>query len=200
MEEIIQYLQHQYRPLAILVYGSYATGDATPESDFDALIITENTHLHDTSFCGSVRLDVFAYPRAWAESLADFNEVIQVWDSCILQDTDGLAQRLKDGAAAAVAAYQPPSLKEKQEIRTWCYKMLERTRRGDAEGYYRWHWLLNDSLSLYCDMRNRYFFGPGKTLKIMRQNDPDGFCLCDAALRDPAALEPWVSYLFAPLD
>lgn len=199
MEEIISCLTKKYHPLAILVYGSYATGASTPASDFDALIITDDTRTHDTSLCCGVRLDVFAYPRSWAEALSDFGEVVQVWDAHILLDTDGLGQRLQTGAAAVVAGYEPPSMEAKQEIRAWCCKMLERTRRGDAEGYYRWHWLLNDSLSLYCDMRSRYFFGPGKTLKAMRREDPEGFRLCDAALRDPAALEPWLEHLFAPL-
>ena len=35
--------------------------------------------------------------------------------------------------------------------REGCKKMLLRTLRSDAEGLYRWHWVLIDSLEIFCD-------------------------------------------------
>lgn len=48
-----------------------------------------------------------------------------------------------------------------QEIK-WCEKMLLRTMRGDVEGYYRWHWLLCDSLEIYFDIKGIHYYGPKK--------------------------------------
>ena len=63
MDEIIAYLQKKYDPAAVLVYGSFADGTQSENSDFDALVLSQ-THreFHDTSFVGETQLDVFVYP------------------------------------------------------------------------------------------------------------------------------------------
>ena len=43
-------------------------------------------------------------------------------------------------------------------------RMLLRTMRGDVEGYYRWHWLLCDSLEIYFDIKGIHYYGPKKQL------------------------------------
>ena len=53
----------------------------------------------------------------------------------------------------------------------WCKKMLARTSRADTEGYYRWHWLLLDSLEIYMDAKRLYYHGPKKALRAMAQMD-----------------------------
>ena len=199
MERLVAHLTEKYRPLAMVVYGSYATGDQRAESDFDALLITEGTEAHDTEMIGGVRLDAWVYPRAWAEELADGDAVIQLHGGRVLLDTDGLAARLIALARAHAAAYQPPSQEEKRQLLAWYEKMAQRARRGDAEGLYRWHWLMQDSLQVYCDVRDRFCFGPGKTLRAMRLEDPDALRFYEAAMRSPEALEAWIARLFAPL-
>ncbi len=59
--------------------------------------------------------------------------------------------------------------------------MLRRTERGDTEGYYRLHWVLTDSLSIYYDLRGEYYFGPKKALRRMANTAPD-----DAAVYERA--------------
>ena len=49
MEPIIKYIKEKYCPEAIIVYGSFADGSANENSDFDALIITDNVKTHDSS-------------------------------------------------------------------------------------------------------------------------------------------------------
>ena len=71
--------------------------------------------------------------------------------------------------------------------------MARRCQRGDPEGFYRWHWLLRDSLEIYYDLRGRYFFGPKKALAVMEREDPISYRLYAQALAklDQAALEAW---------
>ena len=83
---------------------------------------------------------------------------------------------------------------EKRHLRQWSLKMLERAARGDAEGLYRAHWLLTDSLEIYCVMRDRYYFGPKKTIRAIEAQDPAGYALLEGALRDLSCLQKWTEY------
>ena len=62
MEPIIKYIKEKYFPEAIIVYGSFADGSSNENSDFDALIITDNVKTHDASIVDGTVLDVWAYP------------------------------------------------------------------------------------------------------------------------------------------
>ena len=75
--------------------------------------------------------------------------------------------------------------------------MLARTARGDAEGYYRWHWLLSDRLEIYCDIKHIYYRGPKKALRYMEKNDDGSFRIYLKALEsmDRDGLSDWVRYL-----
>ncbi len=75
--------------------------------------------------------------------------------------------------------------------------MLLRTRRGDAEGFYRWHWLLVDSLEIYYDAKKLHYFGPKKALKYMEKEDSNSFQRYNAALKELSdeQLTAWISHL-----
>lgn len=45
IEEIKKHLIAQYDPMAILLHGSQARGDATPTSDYDIVVITSKPDL-----------------------------------------------------------------------------------------------------------------------------------------------------------
>ena len=61
-EKIIGSRRETYRPAAILIYGSYADGSVTENSDFDALVIAGSEKKHDSSVIDGAILDVFIYP------------------------------------------------------------------------------------------------------------------------------------------
>lgn len=193
---MLRYLMEKYHPLAAVLYGSHADGTANAESDYDVLLITESTECHDTAIVNGVQLDAWVYPRSWAESLTDGEAVIQLHDGVVLLDTDGLAAGLIARAREHAAGKAHLSDEEKRDLQAWCGKMARRARRGDVEGLYRWHWLLTDSLSIYCDVRDAFYFGPKKTLLRMEKEDPEGFARYGAALRDMAALDAWLTHLF----
>lgn len=199
MEKIISYIREKYAPVSILVYGSFSDGSNNEHSDFDAVVISSNhARCHDDAFVDGVQLDVFVYPISWLESEkwepADF---IQLMDSKVVYDTNEYGASLKQQVTAYV---QSISCKEKEEIRTeveWCKKMLLRTRRNDAEGMFRWHWLLIESLEIFCDAVGHPYFGPKKSLRWMERQYPEAYtCYKNALFRfETAALESWIDYL-----
>ena len=83
-----------------------------------------------------------------------------------------------------------------QEIK-WCEKMLLRTMRGDVEGYYRWHWVLCDSLEIYFDIKGIHYYGPKKALHFMEESDSEAFHIYSKALLEfnQEGLSDWINYL-----
>ncbi len=147
-DKIIDYLEKTYQPESIIVYGSFADGSANLNSDFDALIIAGKEKQHDSSFVDGVVLDVFVYPPDQFLSEYDPAEFAQVWDGKIILDKNGMGERLKKNVLDYIERIPLKTEEDiSQEIK-WCEKMLLRTMRGDVEGYYRWHWVLCDSLEI----------------------------------------------------
>lgn len=198
MEKILSYLRQKYDICGLIVYGSYADGSQGENSDFDGLIITnEGQPFHDDSFVEGVQLDLFGYSRSYLEQTTDYDELLQIFDGVVLIDTDGVAAELKQRVNEYL---QNLPRKTEDEIRqqiSWCRKMLLRAKRGDAEGMFRWHWLLTDSLEIFCERAGHFYFGPKKTLKWMEKNFPQSFGIYYNALThlDESALTAWIDHL-----
>ena len=197
-DQIIQYLQEKYDPSTIIAYGSFANGMEDKNSDFDALLITDcPAVIHDGTVVDGTELDVFVYSPEHFDGKYDITEIEQIYDGCILLDKDGLGQKLLQAAADYVAAFQPKTMEEKKMEISWCKKMLQRTRRRDPEGFYRWHWLLLDSLEIYCDIHDHRYVGPKKILAWLSESDAQGFSLYTLAFEsnDAQYLQAWIDYL-----
>lgn len=198
MQKIIEYLKEKYQPLAMIVYGFYADGTSGADSDFDCLIVSRSAPVrHDMQTVSGVPLDVFVYtPDELSEEIDPF-ELIQIDGGVIVMDTDGLAEGLMQEVRQYI---EHPPAKSRDDLLTavaWCEKMLRRAHRGDAEGHFRWHWLLCDSLELYCDLTGRRYLGPKKSLRDMEKLDPESFALYSEALKKftRKSLSQWISQL-----
>lgn len=199
MEQILEYLKNRFDPLSIIVYGSYADGSNNADSDFDALVISgSHRSFHDVSMFGGVRLDVFVHPAERFAGEFDCDEFAGVYDGVVVLDKTGMGAALKAQVVRHIDGRPRKTGEELQAEIEWCGKMLLRSRRGDAEGMFRWHWLLTDSLEIYCDAMGRPYFGPKKSLKWMEREHPDDHVLYKNALSDLSAapLEKWVQRLY----
>ncbi len=197
MDKILTYLKEKYQPDAIVVYGSFVDGSANENSDFDALVIGGKEKIHDSSVIDGTVLDVFVYPLDTFRSEYDPEEFVQVWDGKIVLDKDGAASRLQNRVLDHIASIPQRTVEEIEQEVAWCEKMLSRTMRDDAEGYYRWHLVLVDSLEIYFDIKGLYYYGPKKAMRFLEQKDPAAFRIYEKALREFKAeyLSEWVIYL-----
>ncbi len=198
MDQILLYLTKKYRPKAILVYGSYKDGSNSKDSDFDALVISENSPFtHDMSAVNGVELDVFVYPRAELKEMPDWEKFIQIYDSRVVLDTEGIGENLQKQVIQYVDRKPFKSKDEVDAEIAWCRKMALRTKREDAEGMFRWHWVLIDSLEIFCDAAGWRYWGPKKTLRWMECQYPNAFFKYQEALFNicDAALENWIACL-----
>ena len=198
MEQIIEYIKQKYNPLSIILYGSYSNGTNNLNSDFDSLVISyDHEQFHDTSFVNGIRLDVFVYPASYFEGDFDCNDFVQIFDGKIILDSDEKGKILQ---TKVVSHLQNRPQKSKAEIEAsvdWCTKMLARVKRYDAEGMFRWHWVLIDSLEIFCDIMKHSYFGPKKSLQWMEENHPVAFAYYKKALEDFSIdnLENWIAYI-----
>lgn len=198
MEQILQYIQETYAPLSIILYGSYADGTNNSNSDFDALVITSEHELfHDTSIVNGIPLDVFVYPQKYFDVEYACEDFVQIHDGRIFTDSNGIGKALQEKVQAYL---RNRAVKSSAEIRAsvdWCIKMLERAKRGDCEGMFRWHWVLTDSLEIFCDIMQHPYLGPKKTLKWMEETQPKSFDCYNRALHAlrMERLEEWITHI-----
>ena len=198
MEQIIEYIKREYAPLSIILYGSYANGTNNLNSDFDALVISrDHEQHHDTSFVNGIQLDVFVYPSTYFDKDYDCNDFIQIFDGKIIEDSEGIGKKLQNRIQSYLQNRPLKTYAEIQANIDWCIKMYERVKRGDSEAMFRWHWVLIDSLEIFCDISRQPYWGPKKSLKWMEENKPDAFSYYAKALSefDMENLKNWIYYL-----
>lgn len=61
--------------------------------------------------------------------------------------------------------------------------MLNRARKSDVEGNFRYHWLLVDSLEIYFRVKGIRYLGPKKSLIHLKNNDAIAYEYFSNALR-----------------
>ena len=198
MREILNYIIEKYDPCGVIVYGSFADGTNTAYSDFDALAIADTAQItHDNSIICGTELDLFVYPLRAVEGKADQGDFAQLYDGKVVLDTNGNAVKLLLAVRRFLDSKPKKTQRENQVSLEWCEKMLHRAQRNDAEGFYRWHWLLTDSLEIYFDVMGRQYFGSKKSIGILRDTDARGYALYEDALKSFAydSLCKWIGYL-----
>lgn len=198
IRQIFDYIEKTCKPLSVIVYGSYSDGSYNENSDFDAIVISEaEDERHDTSIVDGIRLDVFVYPEKRFQDRLDPSEFFRISGGYIHIDRSGDGARLMNAVSDYENSLPKKSDKEIQDELEWCKKMLLRTKRNDPEGMFRWHWLLTDSLEIFCDKMHCRYRGPKKSLIFMKSEYPDAYSLYTNALRtfDLSALEMWIGFL-----
>lgn len=185
MDEIIAYLQKKYDPAAVLVYGSFADGTQSENSDFDALVLSQ-THreFHDTSFVGETQLDVFVYPVSLFQGEYHPETFLQVYGGIPVMDTQGVGRTLLQQVENYMKTLPGKTPEEQEGELRWCRKMLQRAKRQDTEGAYRWHWLLTESLEIFCDIAGYPYLGPKKSLRFLEKQNPTAYGCYTRALTD----------------
>ncbi|MBO4807459.1 MAG: nucleotidyltransferase domain-containing protein [Lachnospiraceae bacterium] len=196
-EIITEYLIETYKPEAIITYGSFGDGSFNENSDFDALVIADHAKYHDVSVVDNTVLDVFVYPVETFEADYDPEEFMQIFDGNVVLDKNGIGEGLKKRINDYIDSLASKSDEEIRQELDWCEKMLARTVREDEEGFFRWHWLLVDSIEIYCDIKGIRYFGPKKTLRKMKNDDRGAFAIYSKALKElnKDSLREWISYL-----
>ena len=198
MHDILTTLAAEYDPIAIIVYGSFADGTHNLFSDFDALLVTaDGERRHDDRFVDFTQLDVFVHPLSDFQGEYDPAEYARIYGGQILLDRDGVAAALLERVTQWVDSRAKKTQEELGFNVSWCEKMLRRAERTDAEGCFRRHWLLVESLEIYTELRGWPYLGPKKALAQLEKKDRAVFALYEKALtqNEYASLAAWVEHI-----
>jgi hypothetical protein len=161
----------KHRCHTLILYGSWARGDATTVSDCDLLAIRKGgiDVVRDARKWRGIYLDVFVYPEKKVKAA----ELLRVRGGKVLKQQRQIGDRL---LAQLDRIYRrgPKSLPadELAARKVWLHKMLERALIGDTEGNFRRVWMLTALLEDYFVFRNRWYEGPKLGLQWLRENEP----------------------------
>ena len=188
---LLEEIQRAHGVHTVILYGSRARGDATPDSDIDfAAFADVPTMTRDArQWCG-MYLDGFVYPSAVAVAPILDPDMLKLVGGRVLLDDRGLAGPLLDRLAALDREPPPPAAEDhRQMLRTWAHKMLPRIKRGDIEAHYRRHWLLFQLLEDYFTLRGERYRGPKLALAALRRDRPATFASFERALAPGASID-----------
>lgn len=178
---IVEYLENTYKPTSIFIYGSYSDGRDDPTSDFDSLIIVdEKNKTHDNSIINGVLLDCFIYTKDEIDN-KDIDLFLPLYDALIIKD-DGMGKKLKDRVRSFLDSNSETSEEEKNFLRSWIKKSIQRIQKNDDEGNFRAIFLLYDSLECYFKLKNMIYFGSKKSIAFLKEEDTEAYELFSKAL------------------
>jgi predicted nucleotidyltransferase len=171
----------------VILYGSYARGDATPHSDIDLLAVREGgATVRDARVVQGAYLDAFVYPEAKLESLdASF---LRLLGGVVMAERNGFGRALLERVQALEAQGPPPMPEdERRALVVWSQKMLDRFRgRDDIEANYRRMLLLPTALEDYFLLRGLWFRGSKEGFAWLREHDPRAYAAFERAARPGA--------------
>ncbi len=180
LEELTTYLIERHYCHTIILYGSYSSGDYTPESDVDIVGFADGfREKNDTIVFLGKQLDAWIYPTKKHRQAEQF---LQLHKGDVLLDERNIATRLLRDVDRLI--HRGPgelSMDEKNFLIAWLWKMESRARRNDIEGNYRRNWLLVDSLEIYFELRGEWYFGPKKSLAWIKKHDQTAYRLFERA-------------------
>lgn len=200
LRALVETLRQAHGAHTALLYGSLADGNAGPESDIDLALFAPIAQVRrDARWHQGRALDVFVHPETvLAEPTAE--QLYLRGAQVLAQRGDEATRFLTQLEALHAAGPQPLAPDEAQARRIWVAKMLQRLRRGDAEGDYRRHWLLMMALEDYFALRTRWYPGPKKALAWLAREMPHHHALCAAALRPDASDDTIAVWMAAVVD
>lgn len=197
LQELTKYLIRTHHCHTIILYGSYSSGDFTAESDIDVIGFTDGfLEKNDTDLFLGKQLDAWIYPINKSKHAEQF---LHIYKGTILLDEKNIAtQVLNEVDNLIQAGPEPLSVQEKQFNIRWLWKMEARSRRNDVEGNYRRNWMLIDSLEIYFELQDMWFFGPKKAFAWIRRHDQTAYQLFDRAFvkdADKKEIQRLISFL-----
>jgi len=204
IERIAGELMDKHGCHTAILYGSWARGDSTSESDVDLMWVrAEGEPLRDAHIEAGVYIDGFVYPESSLVTLE--TPLLRVLGGQVIRERDGygtaLLARLQELSDAGPKPLPPD---ERRAVLLWSRKMLERLRdRNGLDASYRRMQLLQTALEDYFAFRGAWFCGPKASFAWLLANDANAYRCFERATEPGAAhsaLEDLVAAVYRPFE
>jgi len=186
---LIDDIRRAHAAHTIILYGSYARGDATDESDIDVACFADvDDTSRDARVWHGMYLDGFVYPTKLATN-PDL-DMLKLVGGRVLLDERGLATPLLDQLADTDRRGPAPlRADDRQMRRMWAQKTLARLQHDDLEAHYRRHQLMYELFQDYFAYRGEWFRGAKLALAELARSRPTTYALFARALAPNASLD-----------
>ncbi len=214
LNAIVKRMVEKHGCHTVFLYGSRATDNFEPNSDFDicgfrdeetaicdCVVLTANEinsagevsitdktsrapEVSVTDKTGGALLDAWIYPVSLA--LQPDESLLRLRNSRILIQKEDLGERCLENVEKLFLR-GPSRLPdwEKQKRQVWMKKTLGRVRKNDLEGRYRSLWLLHSALEYYFELRGKWYCGSKASFKWLEENDREFLRKFETALANP---------------
>lgn len=195
LRSLVEKIKKEYKCKGIILFGSYADGTYTEKSDLNIFCFSEvENMITDTSFFNGVQLDLWICPM---DCLNGYETLGKLNEGKILYEVDNLGTILLEKIKTHVEREFEISSKEKDRLKSWCYKMMSKIEVGDIEGNYKKIWLMNDLLPIYFQMKKRWYLGPKKSFALLKENDKKVYLMFEKLYSgDDEALKEIIEEIF----
>jgi hypothetical protein len=187
LRSIMGDVKKKHRCHTLILYGSWARGDATAASDYDLLAIQDHSDkvVRDARQWKGIYLDIFVYPE---KSLRPADLLTVRGGKVLFQKNRIGATLLASIDKVFARGPKPLSSDELWARKVWARKMVDRARSCDPEGNFRRVWLLTALLEDYFLFQHRWYEGPKAAFKWLRENQPEVGAQFERALEPGADL------------
>lgn len=189
LAELVQELIKKHKCHTVILYGSHARGDATPQSDYDLMGVKKSGKKYRVAEKrDGIYLDIFVYPEKDLKKVGE--NYLYMNGAKVLYERGTFGTRfIKKLKTAINRKYQPLPLDEIKVRQVWLHKMFDRISQGDIEGNYRRSWLHDALLYEYFNIRKKRYWGSKKSFAWLIKNDPTTYRLFDRVLKNPLNLD-----------
>ncbi|WP_332706230.1 nucleotidyltransferase domain-containing protein [Plesiomonas shigelloides] len=190
LEHVIFDLKEKYSPHTIILYGSRARNEESETSDIDIVCFSEHvkTEVKDARDFHGVYLDAWIYPTDYMFNITE--SVFRFSDGVILVDECKLASSyLNEIKAKICEGRKAMSEEDLVHLSAWIDKMLRRASVDDLDGHYRRTWLQFELLSIYFEVRGKWFLGHKNALRYLEEHDSELYELFCLMYKNPLDIE-----------
>ncbi|MBL8740162.1 MAG: nucleotidyltransferase domain-containing protein [Myxococcales bacterium] len=157
-----------------ILYGSWARGDATPESDVDFMWVrADGEPCRDAHIRDGVYIDGFVYPESALATPEP--ELLRLLGGKVIRERAGFGHALLARIQAlSDAGPKPMRPDERRAVLRWSRKMLQRFEgKNGLDASFRRMQLLSTALEDYFAFRGEWFRGPKAAFAYLLQHDAE---------------------------
>lgn len=189
LTQLVQELIKKHKCHTVILYGSQARGDTTPQSDYDLMGVRKTGKKYRVAEKrDGIYLDLFVYPEKDLKKIGEDHLYMNGAKVLYEQGRFGTDFLIKLKSATK-KKYKPLPASEIKVRQVWLHKMYDRISQGDIEGNYRRTELLSALIVEYFNIRKKRYWGSKKGFFYLKKNDPATHRLYERLLKDPLNLD-----------